>query len=502
MNTTRIIISACAALAIAGSNTVFAEDGFDFGDTTPAATTDTGSTTSASSTSGVTIGGTVKLDARAYLDQDDTDTEDSPTSVTPDATLNVNYSNSATELDLKLNFSKDSISTYPEDVIQEATARVYLGNVILEGGKMKVVWGKGDKLHVIDNFNATDYTDFIIPDYIDRRIAVPMLRLIFNAPSGMWRMEAIYTPTMTADRLSSSGVWEPAQYKTLSSAVTSVESAKVAAALATKDAATIGTTAYTSALENYLTAMNEASNFSSADLLPDTNTLKYSQYGIRFTGTAGAFDWGSSYYYGHYKQPSTDWSGYLASYISNSGTSYVNPSLDYDRLQVFGLEGATAIGPLNIRFEAAYNLTDDTAGDDPYVHNNSISWVPGFDIGLPIHNVNLNVQEFGTYILKGDKIKDNGSYDVDMDENNCFSNNNIVVDLSDSYLHENLKIDLQVLYGIERGDFIFMPKMTYTVKQGMDLIASGLYICCKDEDSEYYAYKSNSFAQFGVKYMF
>lgn len=505
MKITRKIISACTAVALIGASALFAEDTFDFSDS-PASSGETGSTSTdtttgdfgsfgsgsggttspAAAASPVTLGGNIKLDARAYLDEDDTDTEDSPTKVTPDATLNVNYSNSATEMELKLNASKDSIETYNEDVIREATARAYLGNWILEGGKMKVVWGKGDKLHVIDNFNATDYTDFIVPDYIDRRLAEPMLRAIYNAPSGAWRMEAVYTPTMTADRFESSGVWEPAQMTTLTKSVKSVFSTALQKGYS---AATIAA----------------ASGFDSDDLYPDTDTLKYGQAGIRLTGTAGAFDWGTSYYYGHYKQVSvnqTKLSAYLTDYIANGGSSNLDTGIDYDRLQVFGLEGATAVGPLNTRLEVAYNLTGDTDGDDPYVHNNSISWVPGFDIDLPVHNVNLNVQEIGTYILKGSKIKDNGSSDVDADADNCFSNNKIAVDLSDTFMHENLKLDCQFLYGIERGDLVIQPKVTYTVKTGMDLIASGMYIHCKDEDSEFYAYKDNSFAQIGIKYMF
>jgi signal peptidase I len=155
-----------------------------------------------------------------------------------------------------------------------------------------------------------------------------------------------------------------------------------------------------------------------------------------------------------------------------------------------------------MRFEAAYNLTDDTDGDDPSVHNNSISWVPGFDIDLPVHNVNLNVQEIGTYILKGDKIKDNGSYDVDYDADNCFSNNKLAVDISDSFMHENLKLDCQLLYGIERGDIIVLPKITYTIKTGMNVSASGMYIYAKDTDSEFYAWRNNSFVQLGVSYLF
>jgi len=522
MKLTHKMVSLCAVFALLSAGAVFADDGFDFAGSsssgTDASSADASSDTSSSSVSAVpavTIGGTIKMDARAYLDKDDNHGEKTPTKVKPDGTLNINYSTDASEVEAKLNFSEDSIKTYNQDVLQEAVARVYVGNFIFEGGKEKLVWGKGDKLHVVDNFLATDYTDFIIPDYIDRRLGEPMFRAVYNAPSGAFRAEAVYTPMMTADRLASSGYWEPDQVTKLTTLVTNVEGAKVVAA---QEAAKKAWSTYTASSTNAnhdsyvaaekaaLTALNEASHFSSNDLLPNTNTIKYSQYGARITGTVGTLDWGLSYYLGHYKQPSANMSAYLASYVANNGTSYVNPSLDYDRLQVFGLEAAKAFGRLNTRLEVAYNMTEDFDGDDPWVHNNSVSWVPGFDMDLPIHNVNINIQEIGTYILKGDKIEDNdklySNRDVDHDAKDRHTNNKLAVDLTDTFLHENLKFDILGTWGIERGDFILQPKMTYTVKTGWDLILSGMWIYCKDENSEFYAWRHNSFAQAGVKYMF
>ena len=444
--------------------------------------------------SSLTFNGQALMEARAYIDQDDTDSQDSPTLVNPDLTLTATYNSSSTELEAKLNFSKDSIQTYNEDVIEEFTARAYLGNWIIEGGKMKIVWGKGLKLHAIDNFNATDYTNFLIPEYIDRRLAEPMLRAAYNSPSG-WRMEAIYTPTMTGERYADKGVWVPGE-------ISSLEKIVKAKALAAIGSVTLG----------FAQKLAAASSLSSDSLYPDTKKLKYGQAGIRFTGTFGGFDWGLSYYYGRNKKISAyvpKISAYIQDYVTNGGSSNLDSGLEYDRMQTFGIEGAKTFGAVNTRFEIAYNLTDDISGDDPEVRNNSITWVPGFDVPLPIHNMTLNVQELGTVILKSSKIKDNKgkitpgmNYDVDADSGDCYTNNKIAVAISDSFLHEKLLVDCTTIYGIERKDLAIMPKITGIIKTDIELYVQGLYIWCQDKDSEFYAWKNNSFAQIGIKYTF
>ncbi|AEE16329.1 DUF1302 family protein [Treponema brennaborense] len=449
---------------------------------------------------------------KGYFDLDDV--RDAVSAV-PSLTFDLGYSLGAAEAAVKVAVDTDAVKNHPEDIIEELTLRAYLGDFVLEAGKMKVVWGKGDKLHVLDNFNANDYTDFIIPDYIDRRLAEPMLRAVWNSPLGL-RAEAVYTPLMTADRLSSSGMWVPAQSAALTAKVTEVLGVQAAAALNADDAAAL------------LAVMNKADS-----VVPKTDSFDYGQAGFRLTGTAGIADWGVSYYYGHYKQPSVSWAGYVAAqtaaerakavayqtalgaskspaeaeeaakeaYIASvaaAGDSAL-PSLHYDRLQVFGLEGAAVLGMFNLRAEAAYYLTGDTSGDDPWVHNNSINWIAGFDVDLPIHNVNVNVQNNGSYLLNNDKI--DSVLDADYDAKDRYTNNKLVVALTDTFLHEKLELACNVLWGIERGDVLVMPKVTYTVTPGLDVSVSGLYITGSD-DSEFAAYRDNSFVQLKVAYSF
>ena len=95
-----------------------------------------------------------------------------------------------------------------------------------------------------------------------------------------------------------------------------------------------------------------------------------------------------------------------------------------------------------------------------------------------------------------------GDYDVDYDPTGCYTNNKIVVDITDTWNHEKIKLDLKGIWGIERGDVIVMPTLTFNVKDDWNLNLSGMYIWCRSEDSEFDGWQRNSFAQVGVKYQF
>lgn len=519
MKLTKILSIALGVSLLAGA--AFADDfGFDFGDDSGFDFGDGGE--SASSSSGLSAAaaainwtGDANLEGRLYVDQRDGDGDlyafkDFPTAVFPSFKLGLDYTGAYTDFSAKVKLDTFSLGDYHQDILDEFTARVYVNsNVQLEAGKMKVVWGKGDKLHVVDNFNANDYTDYIIPDYIDRRIAEPMFRAVYTTNGGV-KFEGIYTPTMTGDRYATSGAWRPLAMTTLEEKVKSVIAAQLAAAV---------TSGNTGAIVDY-------ADFSADDLYPDTFAFKYGQAGIRSTFTIGHVDLGASYYYGHYKQVSAN----VESIVNAGVSAKLNaaglpvatataslPTLAYDRVNVFGLEAATALWRFNTRAEVAYYLTEDTAGNDPWVHNNSVNWVVGFDIDLPIHNVNLNVQNQGSYILNNDKIGDATldylagtpyaysyslkEYDVDYNGGKA-TNNKLVFYITDSWDHEKTKLDFKTIWGIERSDVIILPKLTRTIFDGFDVSLSGMFIWCKDENSEFDGWEHNSFVSLGARYQF
>ena len=536
---------------------------------------------SAGASSKIEVSGNVSMEARAYVDTEDSGKNaDEKIEVTgkPSGKLELSYSGNNSDMTLSLNMDADMIKNNPEDIIDELVLRGRLGDyVTVEAGKMKIVWGKGDKLHVLDNFNADNYSDFIIPDYLDRRISTPMIRGIISLPVANLNFEGVYTPLLPTDRFATTGRWTPAQVSALTASVTEnaktqlavtitqLENARMQAetaaslkALGTTDAQnklkamvtaayTAGKISYTAAevvayctendldptvpayqqaaagailaqkyeayLTQNLTDANTAYNLALANvnslssnpgvIYPNMNTLKYGQFGGRATWTLGQVDMGISYYNGWYKQPSVNASkidSFLTDYLANGKVSEDQKFLAYDKKQTFGLEASSIIWHFNVRGEFAYNLTDDTKGTDPWVHNNSIGWLGGFDIDLPFWNANLNVQEIGTFVMKGDEC-DKSIADVDYCANG-YTNNKIAANFTASFMNDKIAPEVTVMYGVENKDLVVLPKLSYKPDQNLTLTVSGLFINCGDTNSEFKPWENNSFVSLGASYKF
>ena len=175
----------------------------------------------------ITFSGDLSLDARCYFAKNDSKrfingiseftslkrgkidangnevgVEDFTLAGIPRAKLGMDYSGTSADASLHLNLCEDTLMNHPIDIIDELILRGYFldNHLVLEGGKMKVVWGKGDKLHVFDNFNSDNYSDFIIPDYIDRRVSTPMIRAVYSFEQPSLRVEGIFTPFLPVDQ--------------------------------------------------------------------------------------------------------------------------------------------------------------------------------------------------------------------------------------------------------------------------------------------------------------
>lgn len=467
--------------------------GGDFGDT---------ASSSSFAATALSVNGEAQVNFRAYVDDEGTSglpIDEWNTWVDPKGKLGLNYSNDSVSADVKFALSKDIITDYKADIIDELTLEAYLGNFVIQAGKMKVVWGKGDKLHVIDNFNANDYKDFLIPDYIDRRISEPMVRVLYNAPNDAGpftsnRFEFIWTPFMTADRYAASGRWVPTQVKELKNQLTEIAGKAIGTQGVKDSAAAQEQSLYTKMLSN------------SSSLADNLYQLKYMQAGARFTTTTGSWDWGLSYYFGRDKRASFDYENivhgtYVEKYLK--GTAGEDDKfIDYDFLQVFGVEAAKTFGAYNFRAEAAYNLTQDVAGDNPRIHNNSVAWVFGFDRDLPISELNFNLQTQGKYIINHDEIDDSKN-SIDTEKSTYETDNKLVLNISDNLAHGKIKPEVSAIYGFEHFDLIIMPKVTWYVSDGLEFSASGMYMQSFIESrSEFGNWHNNSFVQIAAKYTF
>lgn len=502
-------VAMVAALSCVGT---FAQDFDDFGDFG-----NINNSTISGAINSVSINGQAKIESRGYLDTNsnknginrENGIKDINTTSNPSANLNFKYSGTTVETEVKLKFDNNTLGKNKNAILDEAIIRgIFMDNALtLEAGKMKTIWGKGDRLHVIDNFNSDDYSDFIIPLYSDRRIAIPMIKASYAIAKNNIVIEGIWTPGMQADTFMTDGRWTPAKVKNLKNEVTKVMTNKYNAA--TND--------------EKFEKLAEANKYNSDQtaLYPDTNSLKYNQAGMRLTGTIGKLDLGASYYYGHYKQVSAN----PKKYITSQSTEL--PELDFDRKQTFGLEAATVLWKLNLRSELCYNLTEDVKGDNPWIHNNNIQWLAGFDIDLPISNINVNIQETGTYILNNNKIKNKDgikkeipaayisadpeilTVDVDYDAKDRYTTNHLVVNITDSWKNGKIEPEVLTLWSIERGDLVILPKVSFKPNQDITFTVNGLFMYAKNDNSEFAEWSgkgngslNNSYIGCGVKCSF
>ena len=99
-----------------------------------------------------------------------------------------------------------------ENLIDESYASFYYDRFTFHVGYMKTVWGTGDQIHVVDLLNSDGFSDFINPDYIDRRNAAGMFT--FDVPlfrTGAIALEVAYLPVLNPDTVPESGRWAPVE---------------------------------------------------------------------------------------------------------------------------------------------------------------------------------------------------------------------------------------------------------------------------------------------------
>ena len=402
-------------------------------------------------TGALEIDGELIFRTRAYVsekaleDAGDLSAEGDSLEALPGARINFSYAAEKADIFVNLYADRAELAEHPEKLLDEAWFRYYGKGYELEAGLMKVVWGKGDQLHVVDFLNADDLSDAVNPDYLDRRLATPMIKLNLY-PGERGKLEIVFLPTLRADEIPLEGPWAPGDAQALAGYAETL-------------------------VDNLDPDPSGLADFLDGDALyPDTDTLDYSQAALRYTDTVGALDWGVSYYYGFLKQPSVK-----VSFVDPLDPATVNGlELSYDRVNAFGLEAGAVFGGFNMRGESALYLSEDADGDDPYVHNSRMSCLAGFDRDLPFSNMNINLQYTGNLVLDDREIV--GSDDVDYDPDGRYFRQRLILKLTDSWDHETLKPELKGIYTFEDRDYLIAPGIVFKPADNFEVkLQAGFY---------------------------
>lgn len=423
----------------------------------------------------VGVSGEVSLQTRITPDTEDL--KRSTVEAIPGLNLGVDFNAKNSEIKANLEFRQSESFEDLESMIDEAYLRLYWDRLDLQAGYLKLVWGKGDDLHVIDTLNPLDYSEFILPDYIDQKTAEKMIRL--NLIVGLQsRWEFVYLPVFTPNNIPDEGTWAPRESAELNDAVEQALESWIAAQVL----------AGTDQLAATLAAQALASEIIQEE---NTRTLAHSQYASRFTTSIGRFDLGASYLYGFIREPSVDTSGLV-------DLSDLRVEIDYDRVHQFGLEGSTAVGAFTFRTELGYFMTEDFKGDDEKVHNHEVAYLYGADWDLPVSNLRAAVQGIGRIILKNSEI-DPG--DIQYDEDDTYTQNIVTFQVSDKYRYEKIEPELVLLWDIERSGWMLKPSLELALRDEAKVNIS-YFAFWGDEKSYFGQFDDNDLLEVTFTYSF
>lgn len=446
---------------------------------------------------GSSAGGALSITgkAQAAFDAytDDLDSEDSLRSFDPGNLFSgkVRLDASGSRGEAHIGFAFGASGAAPA-AVDEGWVRAFWGKADVEAGFRKIVWGKADSEGPLDLINPVDLSDLRVTDQLERKIARPMLRAGF-ALGAFTRLEAAFVPSFVPDRLAYTGRWSPAALaesmasfktqiksggeKAFSQIITTMIAATVLDPVARNqqylDTQESLTSSLAASLAPYQAAFSSGSEVFGS-FSPDTANLNYAQYGLRLTTSIASQDLGFQYVYGNRKTPSVsiDTQKLFIAQVNplapETSTLIFNPdaiSVSYDRFHQAGIDWASVVATLNLRAEAAVNMTEDLAGSDGAVSNPDFSWSFGFD--RDIAGFAILAQGFGSVVLMHDKI---GKAPDDCQGDADAASTRILARISRSFLRGALDISATVVSGIEDRDWMCLGEISST----RDAVSVGL----------------------------
>ncbi len=219
----------------------------------------------------------------------------------------------------------------------EAWARLFLGDVELTAGNQTQSWGSTDAVNPVDRLNPRDLR---VP--IDAvKLATPMLHVRAYL-DGDVALEAALLPVFVPS-LPPDAAWRDDPVPTLPPGMTVVETRPV------------------------------------RDERPEA-ALANVQFALRAQWRPAGFDLAVSYL--HLVRDTPTPSAEVVP-TGTPGQVALQPVLRYDRIEVLGVDGSVALGPVVLRGEAAYTFTRDPDGTDPTVGNPSFQVVVGGETPIP-----------------------------------------------------------------------------------------------------------------------
>ena len=343
-------------------------------------------------------------------------------------------------------FNYDGLDKNLDISLRQAYFDIYFNKFDLRIGKQQIIWGKADGVFITDVISPRNLSEFILPEFEEIRIGINAVKL--NYYKGNSTIEAVWIPTFQPTILpKNNSIWFP---------------------------------------KMELPQIPNSFDYSNATveqkLSESEGALKYS-----YLGSAIDFELMTAYMWDD--NPAMHITPHFSPGIPQPDSLTIKP--EYHRLPLVGASFSKSILGAVIRGESAYyfgkNFSTENFGVNGIRERDYIHYLIGYD-----HNwfdVNVSFQFIQEYIL---------DYEDDI-RNNEFSNTATFL-ASKTFINETLELSLFSYFGINNGDALIRPKLSYDISDGFNILF-GTNIFIGDEGN-FGQYDDNDMVYVKIKYSF
>lgn len=358
--------------------------------------------------------------------------------------------------------------------LHETYYRHITGPLTMTAGKQIKRWGKSDKITAIDTLNPQNITEFIIPDYEERKIPVWMADIAYRTDT--FFIEGIFIPFFEPNRFDYFGTdW----------------------AFFNHIKENISDSSLTPAQKAYFSGIGVNENE------PDSNTDSF-EYAFRAGGTVEQFDFGFTYHWTNEDVPyiknfpvknlNVSSPGAIKDILSNLGSLVLtNESIEaeYLRTHVFGFEFETILSTLGIRGEAAFKENESFLTQTlTSVRKPTLSWIIGADYTsadewyFNLQFAHQHISNYENTILIHNK-----------------DNYSILGEVSKPILSDWLTVSAESVVMLSDSSFYLSPRLIWTYIENLE-VSFGLNLFEGSDSSLFGQYDDNDQFFICAKYLF
>jgi hypothetical protein len=362
-------------------------------------------------------------------------------------TFNLNFTSRGDKIAFKVNpYLYHYTDRELELGLREASMDMYFNNFDLRVGKQQIIWGKAEGVFITDVVAPKDLREFLLPDFDEIRLGITALKL--NYYFGNSTLEAVWTPVFTPTQMPESGsIWQPRMDFPAP------------------------------VVFDHLHAEVDPS-------------LENSEVYLRFSTMASGLDYELVGGYFWYDDPVMHVTHQIDPQTKQLSSLTLMP--EYHRVNMAGGSISTPVGPLLLRAEGAfysgrYFQTENPMVQGSKLKKNNLHYMAGLDYNL--WGVTLSAQFIQEYILD----YENGMHNDEFDNTMTFL-------AKKDFLREKLWIELFSYIGLNNGDALVRPKITYNFADGFEVLGgANIFLGNKGRFGQY---KDNDMLYVKLKYSF